>query len=78
MGKFDLKQLLTQNSLNNQDNSKSKEFKVEKININDLIPASEEENFYSITDFKELKESIEMFGIQQNLIVKEVGTKLSS
>ena len=73
MGKFDLKQLLTQNSLNNQDNSKSKEFKVEKININDLIPASEEENFYSITDFKELKESIEMFGIQQNLIVKEVG-----
>lgn len=75
MGKFDLKQLLSQNSLNQEKESSKgddKEFKVRKININDLVPASEEENFYSITEFKELKESIEMFGIQQNLIVKEI------
>lgn len=74
-GKFDLKQLLSQNSLNQEnENSKEneKEFKIKKININDLVPASSEENFYSVTEFKELKESIEMFGIQQNLIVKEI------
>lgn len=75
-GKFDLKQLLSQNSLNQENESSKdneKEFKIKKININDLLPASSEENFYSVTEFKELKESIEMFGIQQNLIVKEIG-----
>lgn len=42
--------------------------KVIAISINDLIPSSD--NFYSVEHITELKNSIEMFGVLQNLTVK--------
>ncbi|MCM1165661.1 MAG: ParB N-terminal domain-containing protein [Ruminococcus sp.] len=42
--------------------------KVVSLNISDLIPSSD--NFYSVENIKELKTSIEMFGVLQNLTVK--------
>jgi len=38
------------------------------LSVNDLIPSKD--NFYSIGNITELKESIQMFGVKQNLIIK--------
>lgn len=43
---------------------------VEQISIYSLVPSAG--NFYSIDDVEDLKDSIEMLGVQQNLIVKKV------
>ena len=41
---------------------------VVSLSVNDLIPSKD--NFYSIGNLDELKESIQMFGVKQNLTVK--------
>lgn len=73
MAKFDLKSLLSEKSLSQEETKKAQEqqknFKVVYISVYDLIPS--EDNFYSVKDIKELKEAVELFGgIKQNLIVK--------
>ncbi|MGN2369281.1 ParB/RepB/Spo0J family partition protein [Clostridium cagae] len=61
--------------LNNRSKEKTTEnlsFKTKEIDIDNLVPS--EENFYSTKeeDLKELKDSIEIFGVQQNLVVKKI------
>lgn len=72
MGKFNLNQLL--NKASNGEAGESENIrlplKVISLNINDLIPSKE--NFYSTDNINELKTSIEMFGVLQNLTVKPI------
>ncbi|WP_459482084.1 ParB/RepB/Spo0J family partition protein [Clostridium saccharoperbutylacetonicum] len=77
MGKFNMFELIGNGSENNEVNrEKVTKFKTISIDISNLIPW-EEENFYSIdeNELKELKDSIEVFGVQQNLVVKKVNNK---
>ncbi len=72
MSKFNMLDLLNNSSGEEKVNKieKSTEFRTIQININDLIPS--EDNFYSTKDISDLKSSIEMFGVQQNLVVKKL------
>lgn len=76
-GKFNLNQLLTNISKDSTSHSnlieeseikKTNEINVIYLSAHDLIPSKE--NFYSVENIAELKDSIEMFGIKQNLTVK--------
>lgn len=74
MAKFNLNQLLNGASMNTgsgetgTEDNRRPPLKVVSLNINDLIPSNN--NFYSVENIKELKMSIEMFGVLQNLTVK--------
>lgn len=46
------------------------EFKVELISVRRLVASKD--NFYSVEDFADLKDSIEMMGVQQNLTVEPI------
>ncbi|MCF8018316.1 MAG: ParB/RepB/Spo0J family partition protein [Vallitaleaceae bacterium] len=77
MAKFNLNSLLSGTSLNNTgaeeatgEEKKIKALKVVSLSVHDLIPSKE--NFYSVDDITELKDSIEMFGVKQNLTVKRL------
>ncbi|MBN1055701.1 chromosome partitioning protein ParB [Clostridium botulinum] len=74
MAKFNMLELLNNNSKDSKINNieKSIKFRTSQIEIDDLVPS--EENFYSTKeeDLKELKDSIEIFGVQQNLVVKKI------
>ena len=74
-GKFNINQLLSGTSLQADGQDAAAEemprrptLKVVPLNINDLIPS--DDNFYSVDKLAELKSSIEMFGVVQNLTVK--------
>ena len=78
MAKFNINQLLRDTSLRSGGNDgiptgaespapRRTALKVIPIGINDLIPSKD--NFYSVGDLTELKISIEMFGVVQNLTV---------
>ncbi|UWD42739.1 ParB/RepB/Spo0J family partition protein [Clostridioides difficile] len=54
---------------NNNENIENKKIEIKNISVYDLVPS--EDNFYSVEDIEDLKSSIEMFGIKQNLLVKE-------
>ncbi|HBF8833699.1 TPA: ParB N-terminal domain-containing protein [Clostridioides difficile] len=54
---------------NNNKNIKNKKTEIKNISVYDLVPS--EDNFYSVEDIEDLKSSIEMFGIKQNLLVRE-------
>jgi len=76
MGKgFNVSQLLSGASLQaeqggaaEQETARRPMLKVIPIHIDNLIPSSD--NFYSVDNVAELKTSIEMFGVLQNLTVK--------
>lgn len=73
MGKFNLNQLLNSASMADGSAAESKEnrrppLKVVSLNIRDLVPSKN--NFYSVENVEELKTSIEIFGVLQNLTVK--------
>jgi ParB family chromosome partitioning protein len=72
VAKFNLNQLLNNVSVNSateeSEINKVNAFKVSSISVYDLTQSKE--NFYSVEKIEELKDSIEMFGIKQNLIVK--------
>lgn len=77
MAKFNLNQLLSGVSLQTeqgaaagaeQETTRRPPLKVVPLNIRDLIPSTD--NFYSVENISELKSSIEMFGVLQNLTVK--------
>lgn len=74
MSGFNMLELLNNNSKDDKDNTSDKisKFKTIQINVNDLIPS--DENFYSTDEeeLKNLKDSIEIFGVQQNLVVKKL------
>ncbi|MGG7144821.1 ParB/RepB/Spo0J family partition protein [Clostridium nigeriense] len=70
---FNMMDLLNNNSRGKQDKEESiPKFRTIQINIDDLIPSSN--NFYSVEEdgIKELKDSIELLGLQQNLVVKKI------
>lgn len=73
---FNLKDLLNDNSKGNKvDNVESRAvemFEVKQIDISDIVPSKE--NFYSVKDIKNIKNSIELLGIEQNLIVEKLQT----
>ncbi|WP_261772489.1 ParB/RepB/Spo0J family partition protein [Clostridium botulinum] len=71
MAKFNMIELLNNNSKENinVENKSQKKFKTIPININELKPSVE--NFYSTDEVSELKNSIELLGLQQNLVVKK-------
>jgi ParB family chromosome partitioning protein len=70
--KFNISDLLNGPSIKASEEKQitPNKMKVVLININDLIPSKE--NFYSVEDVEELKNSIEMFGIKQNLTVRQL------
>ncbi|NOW85340.1 ParB/RepB/Spo0J family partition protein [Clostridium beijerinckii] len=74
MSSFNMLELLNNGSEENENKKTEKiaRFKTIQININELIPS--EENFYSVNEeeLKNLKDSIEIFGVQQNLVVKKL------
>lgn len=76
MGKFNLNQLLNSASMADGNAAQSEEacrplLKVVSLNIRDLVPSKN--NFYSVENVEELKTSIEIFGVLQNLTVKPLG-----
>ncbi|WP_273328190.1 ParB/RepB/Spo0J family partition protein [Vallitalea guaymasensis] len=70
MNKFNLNALLSSSSINATDkqNNKINKIKIIPISVHDLIPSNN--NFYSVEEIAALKDSIEMFGLKQNLTVK--------
>lgn len=67
-GKFSLTDLLNSKSkpIQEPDNN----FKIELISVHKLEPSAD--NFYSLEDINDLKDSIEILGVQQNLTVKPI------
>lgn len=68
MSTFNLNSLLNEVS---KGEKKGNTLKVIPISIHDIEPS--EDNFYSVKEIEELKDAIEMFGIKQNLSVREKG-----
>lgn len=66
MAKFSIKDLLNDSS----KPSGREDFKVELISVRRLVAS--EDNFYSVEDVADLKDSIEMMGVQQNLTVEPI------
>ncbi|WP_326511366.1 ParB/RepB/Spo0J family partition protein [Clostridium intestinale] len=72
MVKFNMMDLLNDNSKNTVDKEEDiNKFKIVQVDINDLKPSKD--NFYSIEQesIKDLKDTIELVGLQQNLVVKK-------
>ena len=71
MSKFNMMELLNNSSKDVDVKKKDKtiKFKTISISVNDLVPSKD--NFYSTNEegIKELKDSIEAFGLQQNLVM---------
>lgn len=77
-GKFNLMNMLNDKSkvAEPEDNDvkdvagTNNDFKVELISVHQLEPSKD--NFYSVADIADLKDSIEMVGVQQNLTVRKI------
>lgn len=68
---FNMMDLLNNNSITTEDKEENiKKFNITQIHINDLVPSAN--NFYSIEEIEELKNTIELLGLQQNLVVKKI------
>ena len=71
---FNLTQLLNSNSRevnkNEEEEMKTLNFNIKNIDIDHIVPAKE--NFYSVDDIENIKQSIELLGIEQNLIVERI------
>ncbi|MFJ7662980.1 ParB/RepB/Spo0J family partition protein [Lysinibacillus sp. NPDC097162] len=63
MSKFNLSQLM-----NTESKKQSVAFKIEHIALNHIQPSPK--NNYSVDDVADLKASIELYGLQQNLVVR--------
>ena len=76
MSKFNMFDLLSNNSREViSSNEKEDKFKTVQINIKDLVASPN--NFYSVDEerLSDLKDSIELLGLQQNLVVKKIKDK---
>lgn len=71
---FNLTQLLNSNSRevnkSEEEEMKTLNFNIKNIDIDHIVPAKE--NFYSVDDIDNIKQSIELLGIEQNLIVERI------
>lgn len=73
MGKFNLNQLLNGASTNgaaDSEESRRPPLKIIPIKLDNLVPSKN--NFYTVDNVDELKTSIEIFGVLQNLTVKQL------
>lgn len=73
MAKFNMMELLNNNSKSPlEHNDTSEKFETVQISINNIVPSPN--NFYSIEEekLKGLKDSIELLGLKQNLVVKKI------
>ena len=68
MPKFNLSQLMNEKSKSEAEPEK-KPFKIDLLPIEKLVPSKM--NKYTVADVADLKASIETFGLQQNLLVRE-------
>jgi ParB family chromosome partitioning protein len=70
MSKFNLTSLLNTSAegAESEEAPRRPALKVVSLNVRDLVPSKE--NFYGTDDLTQLKASIEMFGVKQNLTVK--------
>lgn len=68
---FNMMDLLNNNSNVPVDKEENiGKFDITQIHINDLVPSKN--NFYSIEAIEELKNTIELLGLEQNLVVKKI------
>ena len=71
---FNLTQLLNSNSRevnkSEEEEMETLNFNIKNIDIEHIVPAKE--NFYSVDDIDNIKQSIELLGIEQNLIVERI------
>lgn len=71
---FNLTQLLNSNSRevnkNEEEEMETLNFNIKNIDIDHIVSAKE--NFYSVDDIDNIKQSIELLGIEQNLIVERI------
>lgn len=74
MAKFNMMELLNNNSKESLETTKDnpERFRTIQVNINDIVPSPN--NFYSVDDESliDLKNSIEILGLQQNLVVRNL------
>lgn len=72
---FNLKELLSQRSLQQEERQEQREEGLEGLTVDvfDLIPS--EENFYHTEKIEELKQLIKAFGVLQPLLIKPEGDK---
>lgn len=72
---FNLKELLSQRSLQQEGQKEQQEEGLESLTVDvfDLIPS--EENFYNTEKIEELKQLIKAFGVLQPLLIKPEGNK---
>ncbi|MCL2215785.1 MAG: ParB N-terminal domain-containing protein [Defluviitaleaceae bacterium] len=68
-GKFNVSQLMNEHSKKEGEDD-ALAFKIEHIHIEQILPS--EFNNYSVDDVAELKASIELIGLQQNLLVRQM------
>lgn len=71
MGKFSISGLMNEHS-KAEGSGNTPTFKVDHIYIKNISPS--ERNKYTVDDITELKASIELHGLQQNLLVRKLGT----
>lgn len=69
MAKFDVKKLMNSHTKAEAATDETIAFKIEFLDISDIEPS--ELNKYSVDDVAELKASIELVGLQQNLVVRK-------
>ena len=72
MAKFNVLSLLNNNSKG--ENKEKIAAKTEMLSIHSLEPSSD--NFYDTSSIEELKDSIELFGLKQQILVKKIGEKI--
>lgn len=70
MKKYNICSLLNRDSDKTEEVTSEKDLNIKKISVYDLVASKD--NFYGVEDIIDLKNSIEMFGIKQNLTVKQL------
>ena len=68
MPKFDMKKLMNEQSKAESGDNNTIAFKIDMLDISEIEPS--ELNKYSVDDVAELKASIELIGLQTNLVVR--------
>lgn len=68
---FDILAALEDRSIEVETLADKDRMQIEYINVKDIIPARNDNNFYDTDDVITLKESIRVEGVKQNLIVKK-------
>ena len=68
---FDILAALEDRSIEVETLADKDRMQIEYINVNDIVPAKNNSNFYATDEITTLKESIRVEGVKQNLIVKK-------